>query len=82
MVLRNNFAAVLVCLCVSLHPAQVTTSNRNCLVPPYSVPLHEMNVTAEGEALLLTEGRCYLACLREGEDYQVGKGRGALLYQI
>ena len=44
-----------------------------CEVPLYSVPLHEVNVTAENEALLLAEGRCYLACLREGFLYHVSE---------
>ena len=34
-----------------------------CVVPPYTIPLHEVNVTAETGNLLLTEGRCYLDCL-------------------
>lgn len=52
----------------SVDPLAIT-----CQVPPYSISLHEVNVTAESEALLLTEGRCYLACLREGAAYQVKK---------
>ena len=44
-----------------------------CVVPPYSVSLHEVNVTAESETLLLTEGRCYLACLSDTSFYRVSQ---------
>ena len=73
-------AAVLL-FCISLQfplrgHAQRTVETRGqrdegCAVPAYSRPLHEVNVTAETEALLLAEGRCYLACLRDNTHYQV-----------
>ena len=49
----------------------LTEAQGNCQPPPGSLSLHEVNVTAEEETLLLTEGRCYLACLREGGVHQV-----------
>ena len=72
MVPRNQgpaFAAALVFLSTFLGLTEAASGN--CLVPPGTLPLHEVNVTAEQETLLLTEGRCYLACLREGGVYQV-----------
>ena len=41
-------------------------TNQACVVPLYSVSLHEVNVTVETEALLLAEGRCYLSCVETG----------------
>ena len=55
----------------AVSPASPAGVGSTCEVPPYSQPLHEVNVTAENEALLLAEGRCYLACLREGFSYHV-----------
>ena len=49
----------------------LTEAQGNCQPPPGSLSLHEVNVTAEEETLLFTEGRCYLACLREGGVHQV-----------
>ena len=68
VMLPRKFSALLVCYCIFLKLAEATSQ---CLVPQYSVLLHEVNVAAEGEVFLLTEGRCYLACLREGGAYQV-----------
>ena len=57
-------------LCQSDLPEQRSSG---CVVPPYSVSLHEVNVTAESERLLLTEGRCYLACLSDASFYRVSQ---------
>ena len=59
---------IMVTLCKT-GQSQVVRSE--CIVPPYSVSLHEVNVTAESETLLLTEGRCYLACLGYEDIYSV-----------
>ena len=66
-------AAVVISLYTSLLDLSGATDSigAGCHVPPYSVSLHEVNVTAETESLLLREGRCYLSCLREGASYQV-----------
>ena len=50
-----------------------------CRVPPYSLNLHEVNLTAENEALLLTEGECYLGCLSDSFDYAVTKTTASYL---
>ena len=43
-----------------------------CNVPPLSLNLHEVNLTAENEELLLIEGSCYLGCLADEFDFHVG----------
>ena len=49
----------------------LTVDPASCGVPPGSLNLHEVNFTAENEALLLTEGECYLGCLADGFHFQV-----------
>ena len=61
---------MLVMLCKT---GQSQVASSECVVPPYSVSLHEVNVTAESETLLLTEGRCYLACLSDTSFYKVSQ---------
>ena len=58
----------LLLLLPALQPAsaQSFTIDHTCVVPRYSVSLHEVNVTVETEALLLAEGRCYLSCVESG----------------
>ncbi len=51
---------------VAMSPLSVSSE---CGVPPYSINLHEVNLTAENEALLLTEGKCYMGCL--ADSFQV-----------
>lgn len=71
-VLLLTLPLLLLLLLHCLEPAgAVDPISITCQVPAYSISLHEVNVTAESETLLLTEGRCYLACLREGSTYQV-----------
>ena len=48
---------ILLSILLSIHSEGASA----CTVPPYSS--HEVNLTAENEALLLTEGRCYLRCV-------------------
>ncbi len=36
--------------------------NQTCVVPPYSLPLYEVNSTDVNTELLFTNGRCYLTC--------------------
>ena len=43
-------------------------SDGECRVPPYPPNLQQINLS---EDRLLTEGRCYLACLADGLDYEV-----------
>ena len=66
-----------IALCMTLYfmgcslTAAINSEEPTCRVPPYSLNLHEVNLTAENEELLLTEGSCYLGCLADGFDYQV-----------
>ena len=73
LLVRASAALLIITLCISNAQRTVDTSTggQSCVVPAYSRPLHEVNVTAETEALLLAEGRCYLACLRDGTHFEV-----------
>jgi hypothetical protein len=62
---------ITVTLVCSIFLYHLDLSEAVCNVPPYSVSLHEVNVTAESETLLLTEGKCYLGCLKTGGLHQV-----------
>ncbi len=58
-----SILGVLVAFLILFVNSQGPVSLDECTVPPYSIPLHEVNVTTATGNLLLTEGRCYLDCL-------------------
>ncbi len=41
-----------------------TGDNDSCVVPPYSLPLYEVNATENNTKLLFISGRCYLSCFQ------------------
>ena len=70
LILMVQFFFVVLFL-VSMAAAMSLSVDPRCSVPPYSINLHEVNLTAENEAILLTEGECYLGCLANLFDFQV-----------